>query len=262
MRLIKLNESEYDVNLMAILKRWCADKGVNLQNAVLYVPSTDINPWLSSRFHNENGHLFYEADQGYYSAEHYLQAAKIDLLLTKNDHLQLGLDVEKLINLRTQILNTVSVNKAVGLTRKQANYVCQGQTNKSENTPRSINDLLNKTSWYKSQRFRSLKTATMLKFEQNTELRELLLATGDAPIIGLTLGEHPAYYTWGTAYENKRPGQNRLGCILMEVRIELLLSEYKEQPSKSLPRQCGLFYTPQEVNESALKNSHLGPNAI
>jgi len=282
MRLTQLNHSGLDDAQMAEYNLWCADTGVpevDQQNAVLCVPSTKINPWLSSRFQKEtNDYLFSVGEQGYYSAEHYLQADKINLLLAENDHLQLGLDVNALTELRNNILNTASVKQAVAITKEQANYVCQGQTNNSENTPRSINDLLNKTSWYKSQRFCSLKTATKLKFEQNDELRELLLATGDAHIIGFTPRGSGASCTWGTAYENGEPGQNQLGCILMEVRIGLLLSEYKEQPSseykeqpsseykeqpsEALTSQCRFFQPPQEVEESSPDNGHIVQNAI
>jgi predicted NAD-dependent protein-ADP-ribosyltransferase YbiA (DUF1768 family) len=226
MRLIELNESGLDDAQMAEYNQWCADTGVpedKRQNAVLYMPSTRVNPWLSSRFQKQtNDYLFFVGEQGYYSAEHYFQAAKIDLLLGENDHLQLGLDVEKLINLRTEILNTVSVNEAVALTRQPADYMCKEQKgNTGENTLRSINDLLKKTSWYESQRFHSLEKATQYKFAQNPKLKRLLLATADAPIIGLTPGEHPAHHTWGTAYENGQPGNNQLGCILMSVRQTL-----------------------------------------
>ena len=57
--------------------------------------------------------------------------------------------------------------------------------------------------------------AVLAKFTQHADLREILLATGDATIVEHT--ENDAY--WGDGGDGS--GKNRLGQILMEVREEL-----------------------------------------
>ncbi len=57
--------------------------------------------------------------------------------------------------------------------------------------------------------------AVLAKFTQHTDLRELLLATGDAKLVEHT--ENDAY--WGDGGDGS--GKNRLGRILMRVREEL-----------------------------------------
>lgn len=63
-----------------------------------------------------------------------------------------------------------------------------------------------------------MRTAVRAKFRQHPELRELLLATGDATIVEHT--ERDAY--WGDGGDGS--GRNMLGRILMEVRDELRAS--------------------------------------
>jgi N-glycosidase YbiA len=57
--------------------------------------------------------------------------------------------------------------------------------------------------------------AVLAKFTQHADLREVLLATGDARIVEHT--ENDAY--WGDGGDGG--GRNKLGEILMEVREEL-----------------------------------------
>ena len=57
--------------------------------------------------------------------------------------------------------------------------------------------------------------AVRAKFAQHSDLQELLLETGDVPIIEHT--ENDAY--WGDGGDGK--GKNRLGKILVKVRAEL-----------------------------------------
>lgn len=52
----------------------------------------------------------------------------------------------------------------------------------------------------------------LAKFQQHQELAELLLSTGDQPII--EDAEHDPYWGWGAS----RVGENKLGRILMIVR--------------------------------------------
>jgi ribA/ribD-fused uncharacterized protein len=53
------------------------------------------------------------------------------------------------------------------------------------------------------------------KFETHADLRDLLLSTGDAPIIE----NAPSDYYWGCGKDGS--GKNRLGVLLMQVRQEL-----------------------------------------
>ncbi len=61
--------------------------------------------------------------------------------------------------------------------------------------------------------------AVLAKFSQHVDLREILLATGDATIVEHT--ENDAY--WGDGGDGT--GKNMLGIILMRVREELRSSE-------------------------------------
>ena len=55
----------------------------------------------------------------------------------------------------------------------------------------------------------------LAKFTQHEDLKKALLETGDAPLIEDAL--HDPYWGWGAS----RTGINRLGKILMAVRLEL-----------------------------------------
>ena len=225
MKLMRLNECNLNEEELFHLQRWCEDTNVSdkrKNKAVLFIPR-GVNPLLSSRFMMDNKpFLFRVAQTGYYSVEHYLQAAKVELLLTVNDVLNLGLNKQGLVDLKSQILNERSVEQAIEFTRKPlppelwAQQGCGGQVSEI-----SINSLLKKTSWYKNERFVVLEQATLYKFSQNPRLKQLLLSTSDALIVGLTIGNHPSHHTWGTAYENDRPGCNQLGRIPMSVRSTL-----------------------------------------
>lgn len=60
-----------------------------------------------------------------------------------------------------------------------------------------------------------MRAAVRAKFTQNPALREVLLSTGEAPLIEAA----PKDYYWGCGADGS--GQNRLGEILMEIRAEL-----------------------------------------
>ncbi len=60
-----------------------------------------------------------------------------------------------------------------------------------------------------------MRQALRAKFTTHAELRELLLATGDEPLIEKTSGD----YYWGCGTDGT--GQNRLGELLMELRRQL-----------------------------------------
>jgi len=62
-----------------------------------------------------------------------------------------------------------------------------------------------------------MKKAVLVKFTQHSELRELLLSTGDRSIVERT---HRDSY-WGDGGNGK--GKNMLGKILMDVRKELVV---------------------------------------
>lgn len=60
-----------------------------------------------------------------------------------------------------------------------------------------------------------MRTGLKAKFTQNPELRKKLLSTGSARLIE----NSPRDSYWGIGADGK--GQNRLGCLLMELREEL-----------------------------------------
>jgi ribA/ribD-fused uncharacterized protein len=60
-----------------------------------------------------------------------------------------------------------------------------------------------------------MRAAVLAKFTQHSALRELLLSTGDAPIIEHTTNDR----YWGDSGDGS--GRNMLGKILMEVRAKL-----------------------------------------
>lgn len=60
-----------------------------------------------------------------------------------------------------------------------------------------------------------MRKAVMQKFETHPDIRAVLLATGDEDIVE----NAPSDYYWGCGADGS--GQNRLGEILMEVRVIL-----------------------------------------
>ena len=60
-----------------------------------------------------------------------------------------------------------------------------------------------------------MKKALVAKFSQNKDIRDELLATGDAKLVE----DSPTDSYWGWGRDHK--GTNRLGQLLMEVRAEL-----------------------------------------
>jgi hypothetical protein len=57
-----------------------------------------------------------------------------------------------------------------------------------------------------------MRKAVLRKFETHADIREVLLSTGDAPIVENAPGD----YYWGCGADGS--GKNMLGQILMEVR--------------------------------------------
>ena len=60
-----------------------------------------------------------------------------------------------------------------------------------------------------------MRRALRAKFETHADARELLLSTGDEPL----LEDSPEDFLWGTGRDGS--GQNRLGVLLMELRAQL-----------------------------------------
>lgn len=72
-----------------------------------------------------------------------------------------------------------------------------------------------RADWH-TYRLVAMKKALRLKFTQNQELKDKLLATGDVELI--------EYAPWGDIYwgvDKSKKGQNNLGKLLMELREEL-----------------------------------------
>lgn len=57
-----------------------------------------------------------------------------------------------------------------------------------------------------------MRKAVLKKFQTHTDIREILLATGEEEIVE----KSPIDYYWGCGADGS--GKNRLGVILMEVR--------------------------------------------
>jgi ribA/ribD-fused uncharacterized protein len=64
-----------------------------------------------------------------------------------------------------------------------------------------------------------MRRAVRAKFQTHADIREILLGTGDAPIVENAPGD----YYWGCGKDGS--GKNRLGQILMEVREALRQGE-------------------------------------
>ena len=71
---------------------------------------------------------------------------------------------------------------------------------------------------WQSRNLGIMKELIKAKFQQNPELKQKLLATGEKPIRFFTTSPF-----WGSFADkdHTKPGQNKLGEILMEVRREL-----------------------------------------
>lgn len=72
-----------------------------------------------------------------------------------------------------------------------------------------------------------MRDAVMAKFSQHGELRDLLLATGEAKLVEHTTND--SY--WGDGGDGN--GKNRLGLILMEVRDKLRNQNWRNTKARS-----------------------------
>lgn len=72
-------------------------------------------------------------------------------------------------------------------------------------------------------KFRMMKEGVMAKFQQNDDIREILLNTNDEELVEAAANDR----IWGIGYskdnipERSKWGENNLGKVLMEVREEL-----------------------------------------
>jgi ribA/ribD-fused uncharacterized protein len=65
------------------------------------------------------------------------------------------------------------------------------------------------------------------KFWQHPDLRELLIGTGDAPLVEYTTVDNPTNRFWGEV--EGRGGKNEMGQALMYVRADLVAGTYCEE---------------------------------
>ena len=75
--------------------------------------------------------------------------------------------------------------------------------------------------WSKN-RFERMRQVLRAKFTQHQDLRELLLATGDARLVESATVDNTVNRLWG---EVNGRGKNMLGVLLMELRTELRVEE-------------------------------------
>lgn len=84
-------------------------------------------------------------------------------------------------------------------------------------------------------KFYRMRAVLRAKFTQHEDLRELLLSTGDARLVEVGRVNNAVNRTWG---EVNGKGQNMLGVMLMELRVELHkeLSAKRTKTRKSVER--------------------------
>ncbi len=71
---------------------------------------------------------------------------------------------------------------------------------------------------WSTKKFDRMRSVLRAKFTQHTDLRELLLATGDARLVESATVDNEVNRLWG---EVNGIGRNMLGALLMEIRAEL-----------------------------------------
>lgn len=84
-----------------------------------------------------------------------------------------------------------------------------------------VNDVIDKYKHlsiapdWNTKKLQVMKMTLMAKFEQNADLKKLLLSTGNSVLVE----DSPKDYFWGVG--KNKTGQNMLGKLLMEVKSEL-----------------------------------------
>ncbi len=91
-----------------------------------------------------------------------------------------------------------------------------------------------RSDWSKIK-FDRMRDVLRAKFTQHDDLRELLLATGDARLVEAATVDNPVNRTWG---EVNGVGKNMLGKLLMEVREELRTTAPKAAPAKRVRKSA------------------------
>lgn len=74
---------------------------------------------------------------------------------------------------------------------------------------------------WSTKKFDRMKRILLAKFSQHDDLKLLLLDTGDSRLVESATMDSPVNRLWG---EVNGVGQNKLGQLLMEVRVELRAS--------------------------------------
>lgn len=90
-----------------------------------------------------------------------------------------------------------------------------------------------RSDWSKIK-FDRMRDVLRAKFLQHADLKQLLLATGDARLVEAATVDNPVNRTWG---EVKGVGKNMLGKLLMEVREELRAAAIAEVPARTPTRR-------------------------
>lgn len=89
-------------------------------------------------------------------------------------------------------------------------------------------------NWSKTK-FERMRGVLRAKFTQHEDLKQLLLATGDARLVESATVDNAVNRLWG---EVNGVGKNMLGVLLMEVRADLkALENVVVRPKKKAPRQ-------------------------
>jgi ribA/ribD-fused uncharacterized protein len=83
-------------------------------------------------------------------------------------------------------------------------------------------------------KFDRMRAVLRAKFDQHTDLKELLLSTGEARLVEAGTVNNAVNRLWG---EVEGKGQNMLGVMLMELRGELAHATKKRGTTTGIPRR-------------------------
>lgn len=94
-------------------------------------------------------------------------------------------------------------------------------------------------------KFDRMRAVLRAKFDQNTDLRDLLLSTGDARLVEVGTVNNAVNRLWG---EVDGKGENMLGVMLMELR-----AFYRQQPERTTdkPKTSAAGKAPKSIKSAS-----------
>lgn len=91
------------------------------------------------------------------------------------------------------------------------------------------------TPGWSTKKFARMRGVLVAKFSQHADLRNILLATGNARLVESATTDNPVNRLWG---EVNGVGKNLLGKLLMEVRHELASASPKKR--RPVPKELAM----------------------